>query len=210
MLQRTRTWRIQKYGFMVAKGLGLKRRLLRTTRTCTQIPAAPSPPRSRSGRHIRVPKYLKDFIPLIQDELPAHLVDAFPDPAPRLSPSPQPYRSPTVEDCPEEEDLFETSPCLFGTFCRYTVAPQRDPEAHKSLESVSDTPLLSKTSSEQAPRLAVPSSISWLGRHAERHADGDDEGSSYGGSTDHSDLKLFGGGGGEGEDSNNTQCTCNV
>ncbi|KAJ2965727.1 hypothetical protein NUW54_g14022 [Trametes sanguinea] len=131
-----------------------------------QVAAAPSPPRSRSGRQMRVPSRLKDFIPLVQDELPAHLIEAFPDPLPQLSPSPQRYRSPTVEDEEEDEDVFETTPCTFGTFRRYTVPPQRDPEAHKDIEDICDISLPSAKPSN----LPAPSNVRWLSHHAEKQA----------------------------------------
>ncbi|CDO74660.1 hypothetical protein BN946_scf184832.g4 [Trametes cinnabarina] len=139
----------------------------------TQLPPVPSPPRSRGGRHIRVPKHLRDFVPLVQEELPAHLLDAFPEPVLPSTPSSQRYHSPAVEDTDEPEDVWETPVSTFGTYRRYSVPPQRDPEACKTLESVCDAPYLSTHSGEEEVHLPAHKTISWLSRHAR---DQEDEG----------------------------------
>ncbi|CDO76216.1 hypothetical protein BN946_scf184894.g5 [Trametes cinnabarina] len=112
----------------------------------------------------------------MNDELPQHLADAYPEPVINLSPSPQRYQSPTVEDV--EEDVWETPVSTFGTFRQYTVPPQRNPEADATLESVCDAPGLAFEPASAAPKdsaSTLPENVSWLVGHVEEQATQDKE-----------------------------------
>ncbi|CDO77605.1 hypothetical protein BN946_scf184936.g30, partial [Trametes cinnabarina] len=83
------------------------------------------------------------------------------------TPSTQRYQSPAVEDVKEEEEAWETPPSVFGTYHRYNVPPQRDPEACKTIDSVCDAPNLAENCDGQDNHLPAHKNISWLCRHAQ-------------------------------------------
>ncbi|KAL1945198.1 hypothetical protein VTO73DRAFT_2818 [Trametes versicolor] len=121
----------------------------------------------RSGRILRVPKLLDDFVPTNLQDLPPHVAQGFAEAA-VPSPPRSRYVSPTVEDAEEEPvplpDLFRTPPNFFGLYREYTVAPQQDPEAHASLATRCDAPTLAKEAVE--PPAQTYKSIYWLTRHS--------------------------------------------
>ncbi|KAL1936950.1 hypothetical protein VTO73DRAFT_3264 [Trametes versicolor] len=143
-----------------------------------RAPSPPPPRASRFGRRLRIPTKLVDQVPTDVNELPAHLKDAFVEPA--IPPgSPQRYRSPTVEDAEDEDDrrdpkVFRTPLDAFGLYREYTVAPQEDPEAHISLSSRCDAPTLAQDPKPTDAQEGSRSGVSWLSGNNSKAPDGDD------------------------------------
>lgn len=97
---------------------------------------------SRTGRKRRMPHTLEDFLPTVQEGLPAHI--------PRIqtaaSPSPSSHSNDNALHSPSDNfdtpDCFETEPDAFGIFRRYLSKPILLPSGCQHLSDVCDAPTL--------------------------------------------------------------------
>ena len=128
--------------------------------------------RSRSGRILRAPRALQDFLPTSTGGLPAHIPQSS-IPAPPIAPtvlSTLDAASPSIsaehleslEPEPSEPSL-ETDPNHFGVFRSYLRRPAREPDDESSLEQLCDHPLRPQT-----PPRAPGHSLSGFGRDSAR------------------------------------------
>ncbi|CDO77154.1 hypothetical protein BN946_scf184657.g29 [Trametes cinnabarina] len=153
---------------------------------CLPSPSPPPPAaamQTRSGRTIRIPKRFVDFVPSNTEELAPHVSATLPE-APHLS-SPLPYRSPTVEDAVEVEDIWELEPDVFGLYRTYTAPVQRDPEA--SRRATNQRPGCEPIA-DNDPRFA---NISWLSQNSTLGVGSDLDSSSLGPFPNCSQFRLI-------------------
>ena len=112
-------------------------------------PEAEAPPVlvTKSGRRLRVPKTLQDFIPTSTSGLLEHIPHP-PKKSGRCAAKPTPSTPPPDPSISSDEDLedqhdhidYEMEPNQFGVFRVYSRLPQHDPEEDISLIQLADSP----------------------------------------------------------------------